>query len=201
MELLLIRHFPTPGNRLRQYIGSTDEALDREAIDHIKKKLGEFAQLYPEVDCVVASPMKRCVQTAKLLFPDSEILLCPEMRESDFGDFEGKTYDELKDHPVYQQWIESGGMTAFPNGESRAKFQKRCVSGMEKMMNLLLERGCSRAAVVVHGGTIMSVLSGFDPENREFYHWQVENGKGFKVFVDESSWRQGEKQFLKITKL
>ena len=41
------------------------------------------------------------------------------------------------------------------------------------MISRLIAEDCKRAGVVVHGGTIMAVLSAFDPEKRPFYHWQV----------------------------
>ena len=66
MELVLIRHFPTPGNLLRQYIGRTDEALDTDYLmDYILKYRG----LYQPKHCLISSPMVRCQQTAKVLFP------------------------------------------------------------------------------------------------------------------------------------
>lgn len=201
MELALIRHFPTMGNRLRQYIGSTDEPLDMEAVESLKEQLGNFENIYPQAECVTVSPMKRCVQTAGLLYPGCELLFCEKLRECDFGDFERKTYEQLKDHPAYKRWLDSGGLTAFPKGESRAEFQKRCIEGLEEMIEVLMERGVKRAAFVVHGGTIMSVLSEFDKEKREFYHWQVKNGKGYIACIEEESWKQGKHIFREIKEL
>ncbi|MDO4515423.1 MAG: histidine phosphatase family protein, partial [Lachnospiraceae bacterium] len=99
MELVLIRHFPTPGNGKRQYIGSTDEELDQ-------LRIPELLPVYPDVEQVVCSPMKRCIQTAELLYPGRKMLVWDEFREMDFGDYEGKTFEELKSEPAYQAWLE-----------------------------------------------------------------------------------------------
>lgn len=74
---------------------------------------------YPKADIVFASPMKRCIMTAEAIYPNQEMILCEGFKEMDFGDFEGKSYEELKDNPDYINWIESGGEIAFPNGERK----------------------------------------------------------------------------------
>ena len=192
MEIVFVRHFPTPGNRLRRYIGSTDEHLDMEAI-----KKG----FYLSVECVVASPMKRCLETASIIYPTHKPMLCELMKECDFGIFEAKCYEELKDEPAYQKWLKSGGEAAFPGGESRSDFQRRCVRGLEEMLPNLMQKKYQKVAFVVHGGTIMAVLSAFDKEKREFYHWQVANGEGYEVHVDDEAWMKGEKYFTEIRKI
>jgi broad specificity phosphatase PhoE len=84
------------------------------------------------VDTVVSSPMKRCVQTAEIYFPGQEPVIQEKLRESDFGLFENKNYEELKDEPEYQKWLDSGGTIPFPGGESHEAFLKtvqRRISG------------------------------------------------------------------------
>jgi len=198
MELIFIRHFPTEGNYRRQYIGRTDEAVSVRFINDFQKT---EQRKMPEAECVIISPMRRCAQTAKLLYPDVKPVVCEKMRECDFGLFEGKTYEELKDNAYYQKWLESGGESPFPEGESKTAFQKRCVKGMQEVMDFLIESRCKRAAMIVHGGTIMAVLSTFDKEKRDYYSFQVANGDGYKVTVDENEWLQGKYSFSHIGKL
>ena len=198
MELIFIRHFPTEGNYRRQYIGRTDEPVSMRFINDFQKT--EKKEM-PAAEYVIISPMKRCAQTAKLLYPDVKPVVCEKMRECDFGLFEGKTYEELKDNPYYQKWLECGGESPFPEGESKAVFQKRCVKGMREVIDFLIESRCKRAAIIVHGGTIMAVLSTFDEEKRDYYSFQVTNGDGYKVTVDENEWLQGKYSFSHIGKL
>lgn len=194
MELVLIRHFQTPGNKKGQYIGSTDEELD-------ETRTSAPVPEYPRVDALAVSPMKRCIQTAGIIYPQMEAVLCPLLKEVDFGEYEGKTYEELKYEPAYQRWIDGGGVGAFPGGEDRAVFQERCVRGLEELLEVLIEQGSRRAAAVVHGGTIMAVMSEFDPEKRSFYQWQVKNGGGYIVEIEEKDWLAGRRVFRKIRSL
>ena len=189
MKIVFIRHLPTPGNEKRQYIGHTDEHLSDAAVEAFHRR----KDTYPDVQCVIASPMKRCIETARLIYPDVEIRTEPMLRECDFGLFEGKTYEDLKEHPAYIEWLESGGTTAFPGGEAQKVFRERCAEGGRKWISILTGEGAESAAFVVHGGTIMAALSQLAEEPYDFYHWQAENGGGFTAEVSEEDWKRGEK--------
>ena len=101
MELILIRHLKTPGNEKRQYIGSTDEELSEQEVLNFKQKYK--IDSYPQVQQVIVSPMKRCIQTAELIYPKNQITQEVLLKECDFGIFEGKTYEELKELNVRLQ--------------------------------------------------------------------------------------------------
>ena len=178
MELILIRHLKTPGNEKRQYIGSTDEDLSEQEVLNFKKKCKQAS--YPQVQQVIISPMKRCVQTAELIYPKNQITQEVLLKECDFGIFEGKTYEELKDREEYQAWLDSGGTIAFPEGEEQKEFRLRCVRGMLCQVDRLCKENVESAAFVVHGGTIMAVLEQLAEDQKDFYHWQVENGGGYR---------------------
>ena len=97
MKILMIRHFPTPGNIEKRYVGRTDEDLAGEDLEIQVRTVRGRLKDHGSVEYVAASPMKRCVQTAALLFAGRAPLLFDELREWDFGLFEGHNYEELKD--------------------------------------------------------------------------------------------------------
>ena len=113
IKLWLIRHGKTEGNKLSRYIGTTDEPLCQEGTEFLHK------MDYPKVQAVYVSPLKRCVQTAEILFPGEPVHIIEELAECDFGEFENKNYKELEGNPHYQEWIDSNGTLPFPGGESR----------------------------------------------------------------------------------
>lgn len=199
MELILIRHLKTPGNEKRQYIGSTDEALSEQEVQNFVQK--QKRENYPPVQQVIASPMKRCIQTAELIYPKNQITQEELLKECDFGIFEGKTYEDLKDRTEYQAWLDSGGTIAFPEGEEQKEFRLRCVRGMLCQVDRLCKENVESAAFVVHGGTIMAVLEQLAEDQKDFYHWQVENGGGYRMLVDEEEWKSGIHRFREIRKL
>ena len=191
LKLILIRHGETQGNKLKRYIGKrTDEPLCPEA----GNMLAQLA--YPEVQAVYASPMIRCTQTAGILFPGKKLNIIDELAECDFGEFENKNYQELDGNEHYQSWIDSGGLLPFPGGESREEFKRRNVTGFQKAVNGCLRNGISLAALVVHGGTIMAVLSSLT--GVEYFDFQVKNGEGYETVLE---WIQGRWKITSLTKI
>ena len=73
-----------------------------------------------------------------------------------------ENYVELKENEYYQKWIDSNGTLPFPNGESREDFTERCKQGFYKMLSQLnslhLINRTVKVGLVIHGGTIMSLL-------------------------------------------
>lgn len=181
MQIILIRHGMTVGNIQKRYIGSTDEALCPEGMQALNT--GVEKKRYPEADVIYASPLKRCLETAEILYPDKRIRLVEEFRECSFGIFENKNYEELKEIQAYQQWLDSGGEAAFPGGEAKTDFVRRCEKGMNRLVREWKQEpekwNDKRIAFIVHGGTIMAILSVFDLERKSFYEYQVENGGGY----------------------
>ena len=173
-EILLLRHSLTKGNQEGRYIGSrTDEPLCQEGIDLLKGKKAPLA------DRIYVSPMKRCIETANILWGTDSLVLVPELRECDFGTFENKNYAELNKVPAYQAWIDSGGTLPFPDGESMDVFKKRCQAGFAGIVRELSQKPAGRVAAVVHGGTIMAVLERFGYPKRNYFDYQVKNGCGY----------------------
>ena len=196
IKLVMIRHGATASNKEHRYLGRTDEGLSMEG----KYILQAVKNTYPSIDYLFTSPMKRCMQTARILYPKQEILVIPEWVEMNFGDFEGKNYVELKENEYYQKWIDSNGTLPFPNGESREDFIERCKQGFYKMLLQLKSQNqinsAMTAGVVIHGGTIMSLLSTFC--GGEYFDYQVANGQGYVCTLKEI---QGYPQMVDIQKI
>ena len=187
IHLTLIRHGATLSNKEGRYLGKTDEALSPEGICGLEKSVADRS--YSTADVLFSGPMKRCLETAQILYPGQTPIIIPEWTEMDFGAFEGHNYQELSKDPNYQRWIDSGGTLPFPEGESREEFIHRSVAGYEKMvyqMKMIWERSAASGqgdrkiqsvSAVVHGGTIMALLSHF--LGGEYFDYQAKCGQGY----------------------
>lgn len=81
------------------------------------------------------SGMLRTEQTFSLIYGDREHEAFSPFREIDFGDFEMKSYEELKDDPDYQTWIsDTTGTLPPPGGESALDFQARVSEGFTELL-------------------------------------------------------------------
>lgn len=183
IKLVLIRHSITAGNLNHQYIGSTDQPLCQEGINLAKS----YTLSMPHVDHVYCSPMLRCSQTAALLYPGHVLHKVANLREVDFGIFEGKTYAQLAADPEYQEWIASEGELPPPGGEGRKQFSNRCVTSLRSILDELASDNISHAACVIHGGSIMSIMTALASPKRQYYDWQVDNCCGFIVKANHLS--------------
>ncbi len=120
MEMILLRHGKTAANLERRYNGSTDDPLCREGL-----REAEAARSFPDVPLVYVSPLKRARQTAEICFPGARQVVVNDLREMDFGDFEGRTSAEMEHDPAYRAWVDGGCVEACPNGESIPAFAGR----------------------------------------------------------------------------
>lgn len=183
ITIVLIRHGETKSNKEHRYLGRTDEELSNEGI--IKLKELKNMNYYPEIDLLYSSPMKRCVQTASILYPYMQPIIVSDFKEIDFGIFEGKNHIELQKDERYQAWIDSNGTLPFPEGESKESFIQRCNKGFLKILEDINafdnDKMPETVGMIVHGGTIMSILSSF--YGGDYYDYQIENGKGFIMTV------------------
>ena len=149
-RLLLIRHGrPVDDARGRCY-GRLDVGLSPEG-------LAEAAELGRalSVTSVVSSPARRALETAAALgAPEADARL----RELDFGELEGRTYEEIeRERPeLFARWMETPTEVRFPGGEGFEDLRERAVAAAAE----LRARHAGRTvAVVTHGGVVRALLA------------------------------------------
>lgn len=177
IDIVLIRHGQVPGNKEKRYIGSTDQLLTEDG------KADIAAREYPAAEMLFVSPLKRCLETGEIIYPELEANIIDEFHEMNFGRFEGKNYEELNGDEEYQRWIDSGGRKPFPGGEGVEMFMLRVTRGMSKMLHMAIDEmeakgntdGRKTIAAVVHGGTIMAIQAYLGICS--FYDKMYENGE------------------------
>ena len=195
LKLWLIRHGMTEGNRHQRYIGVTDEPLCEEGRNLLSNVT------YPRAQALFVSPLRRCRETARILFGDQEQRVIELLAECDFGEFENKNYKELADNPHYQEWVDSNGTLPFPGGESKEECAARNLKGFEEVLEVLRNEGITEAALVVHGGTIMNIMETYALPKKAFYEWHVGNGCGYEVELEPEQWKKTAKKFQRVRKI
>ena len=175
-EIILIRHVKTKGNTERRYIGSTDEDALFEELERLDPAM------YPDCGAVYSSCLKRAAQTAERIYGKrvSVIIYDAGLNELDFGRFEGKNYEELKDDPAYREWIASGGEAAPENGEGMRYFKERTAEAFIRALKNTED--AQRIAIVTHGGVIMALCQKFT--GCAFYDTQINAGEGVILSYD-----------------
>lgn len=189
--IYLLRHGLTDGNKQMKYIGHTDEPLSKEGRAQIEKMKEDYD--YPHTDIVFSSPLLRCKETAKLIYPNAAPIEIDGLIEYNFGEFEGKTAEELKDHPVFPDWLAGKKGVAAPFGESNEAFSKRIAESFVKIVDGLIKTGTRNCAIVTHGGVLTALLSFFGIPEAPMNEWAVPGGCGYELRITPSLWSQGKK--------
>lgn len=184
-KIYLFRHGKTLANVEGRYIGKTDEPLSEEGIAELLNKRQE--KEYPGIGKLYASPLKRAVQTAGALYPGMTIHTVDELREYDFGDYENKKLADLEQDESFFQWVGTKGAVP-PHAELPADFTKRVLEGMDRIIRDMMKHQISEAAVVTHGGVIMSILAICGLPRLKPTNWRCEYGEGYSVLVNAQLW-------------
>ena len=169
--IIFIRHAKTQGNIEKRYIGKTNEPLCADGVKQAEAlfKSGKL----PHPDFLISSPYLRCTQTAEMLYPGVAYEIDDDLRECDFGMFEGKTHEELLSNPEYTTWIEACCMQDIPDGESVTAFKRRCCAAF--METVRTKPDGATIVFVIHGGCIMAILEHFVRPQKSFQEYYVNN--------------------------
>lgn len=185
-KIYLIRNGLTTGTIEGRYIGHTDESLCEEG----RKQIIALSTTgyFPEVEAVISSPLKRCTETAKIIYPDKAPIILDELKECNFGEFEGLTADELGDNEDFKEWLKGGSDAAPPFGESNGEFSTRICNAFINIIEGLLKTGTRETAIITHGGIIMSWLAAFGLPEAPITDWRTPSGCGYMLSLNASIW-------------
>lgn len=189
-RIVFIRHGMTQGNEEGRYIGTTDIPLSEKGSKDLFEKHEKYHGFKPQK--IYTSPLKRCKQTASILFPDSYAVELNELREMDFGIFENKKVEDLVDDPDYKQFIKGGLDNPPPQGESAREMVSRCYEAIKILISDMMYEGITNAAVITHSGIIMNMLGCFGLPKRSPMEYVCDFGEGFEVMVTADMWQRSE---------
>lgn len=187
----LFRHGLTKGNVNAQYIGHTDLPITTDSISALKSIKAKHH--YPDVDAVFVSPLKRCRESAEIMFPKNNALVINEFIEYNFGEFEGFTAEELKNNEDFKEWLRGDMNARPPYGESNAEFFSRVCYAFERLVEGMIKSGTETVAIVGHAGVLMAILACYGLPEAPMAHWQMEAGYGFKLRITPSLWMRANK--------
>jgi broad specificity phosphatase PhoE len=151
-RIFLLRHGSTGTDG--RYVGATDLPLSREGAADLAGTAAFLRR--QEIDTVFCSPMRRCRQTHELLGLACPVEIVDDLREIDFGRWEGQSFEEIckKDEKLVQEWAQGTDDFTFPEGESIAHFALR----VSRVMDMLMATAACRPLLVAHGGVIRHLL-------------------------------------------
>ena len=176
VKLILVRHALTVDNQKSRLSGHIDSSISeegKEQIDKITNYLKDF-----DIDKIYTTTSSRTKDTVKKLseLKSIEIIEKESLKEISFGDFEGLTFDEIKDkYPnEFKDMIEKGYEYKYPNGESLIdSYNRVCI----ELDNIISNNDNRTILICSHGGTIRNIIT-YLISNSYKYHWnfKIDNG-------------------------
>ncbi|NLT98267.1 MAG: histidine phosphatase family protein [Christensenellaceae bacterium] len=155
-ELVLVRHGATEMNLSGRYCGRLDPPLSESGRAAVRETARHLAGFRPER--VYCSPALRAKETAAIIAPDMPVIEMPELREMDFGAFEGLAADEIERRmpEAWQAYMADWLHFKFPQGDSVQEY----LAGAANTIRAIVEKsGDGGMLGVSHKGFVMAALS------------------------------------------
>ena len=134
-RLLLVRHGITEFNSTRRFAGYSDVELSTDGYHQVEKLRDRLAN--EKIDAIYSSDLKRALATAEVISSEREleIVPCPELREMNYGEVEGLTFDEIsRSYPEVAELVRNSLLQLkFPGGESFEEFVERTITFMNRL--------------------------------------------------------------------
>ena len=157
MRIFLIRHGETEWNRQSRLQGNSDMHLSPEGLNQAKI-LAENAP-FKHADAIYSSDLSRAVTTAKIIAErfNLNVKTMPELRETDFGDWEGRFIDELfaESPRSFGKFFTDPERCHPPHGETFLECQARVMIGIRE---IIANHDNQNVIVVSHGAAIRLIL-------------------------------------------
>ena len=184
-KAILLRHGITEANLHHRYCGSTDLPLEPQALAAFRAEKPAYPD--PAGYQILTSGMLRTEQTLREIYGEIDHRAEPAFREIDFGVFENKSYEDLKDDPAYQTWLTGDNeQNVCPGGESGAQMAERVLTAWNALTEDTL--------LVAHGGVIACIMAHLFPEEpKSRYQWQPKPFTGYRL-----TWADGRIEYENI---
>lgn len=155
-RLVLVRHTEPEEDARGRCYGRLDVGLSPAGLEHAARLVEELAGFAP--DAVYTSPRRRAIDTAGPIAAARGLapVVDERLRELDFGDFEGRTYEEIEraEPELYRAWMDTPTEVRFPGGESYDDLRRRAVAACDAI------RGRHATSLVVtHGGVVRAAVA------------------------------------------
>lgn len=158
-RLYLLRHGESEWNILNKIQGQKDTNLTSKGILQAKQVAKSLAN--EKIDKIYSSDLKRAFDTAKIIGQSLglEVNCLKELREINFGVWEGLTTNEVKEKYMKEHtvWMTKPHELIIPNAEKLIDLQERLLG----FINLLIKKNENKNHLIVsHGASIKAMILG-----------------------------------------
>lgn len=156
MKIYFIRHGQTDWNKQLKIQGISDIPLNEIGELQAKSLTRFIKEQGVQFEKIWSSPLKRALKTSKILNKEMNcsLAISEELKEFDFGEWEGKTAQQISDKQAFDNWLSSAFLVAPPRGELFESVQKRLQIFLDKSLLLKAQKP---VAIVAHQGSLVAL--------------------------------------------
>lgn len=180
--LTLVRHGESEANVRHMLSGWLDVNLTdkgRRELEILRNTVK-----YPASEIYFSSPLKRCIETSHILFPDIEPIVRDDFREINFRSMEGwilSSKDEINTY--FESWVED---EPYIDEETISDVMARGSEAILRTVRECRDKGLHSATIVMHSGIMRSsVVALFNLDKSAFLEMSVPNGLGYILEFDD----------------
>lgn len=155
-RIVIWRHGQTDWNIENRFQGHSNISLNSVGVSQAKRSAAILAGMAPTK--IISSDLDRAFKTATELanILNLKIITDPDLRETNGGNWEGKTGEENRknDYERFVKWIDGTDEKAGEIGERRSEVAERALAAIERALIDL----DGTLIVVTHGGTARCAL-------------------------------------------
>ncbi|MBO8469280.1 MAG: histidine phosphatase family protein [Spirochaetes bacterium] len=180
--LTLVRHGESEANVRHMLSGWLDVNLTdkgRRELEILRNTVK-----YPASEIYFSSPLKRCIETSHILFPDIEPIVRDDFREINFRSMEGWILSSKEEIDTYfESWVED---EPYIDEETISDVMARGSEAILRTVRECRDKGLHSATIVMHSGIMRSsVVALFNLDKSAFLEMSVPNGLGYILEFDD----------------
>lgn len=174
--LTLVRHGESEANVRHMLSGWLDVNLTdkgRRELEILRNTVK-----YPASEIYFSSPLKRCIETSHILFPDAEPIVRDDFLEINFRSMEGWILSSKEEIDAYfESWIAD---EPYIDEETISDVMERGSEAILRTVRECRDKGLHSATIVMHSGIMRSsVVALFNLDKSAFLEMSVPNGLGY----------------------
>ena len=192
VDVYLVRHGETENNQLGVLAGRSDVRITEKGIEQIRNMVKHHP--FPQPSLVYVSPLERCRETARLVFPRYMEQNLPRIEENliemDFGEYEGIPVRSFADTGLYKGWREQNPDTGLPGGETFGQVERRAAEAIDRILADCEREGIRDVGVVSHNMVIVGLLREHMTVKLDERDRFCPNGMGFHLQIEADLWKR-----------
>ena len=169
VKISFFRHFKTSYNDGSYFGQGRNPSVEHQTISQDKLE---------EPNIIYTSPLRRCIQSANIIYKNPNLIHDDRLLEFNYGDAEGLKYQEFRNQypEIISEW-EDGKDPHFPKGENTSQVLSRLISFLDELSKTLSKNHFDKVSIFTHNGILRCLIGKFFQfEKKDYFKISIPHG-------------------------